>query len=200
MERVLIKGEQSDFISKFLAPGVFTLAPGIEYKPDDHFSLLLSPASIRLLIVADDYLASTNTLGNPWRSATNFDNVDFQLGASAKAAYKNSFLKDRVLLNTSLYVFYNYLGAKNETPGFKNLPVVQWLTSLDFKIFDGLSAGIATALDYDYNQKVAKNWSADNGAFEDIDNDGNVFENRGAQFREAIYIKYTKILTKKKGE
>ncbi len=190
---ILASGDQQNLISRFLSPGDFRLLPGIEYKPDDHFFVLLSPASLRLLIVADDYLADTfeGALGNPWRAPGDFDNVDFQLGAAVKAGYKNSFAKDRILLNSSLYLFYNYLGGKD---GGKNLPVVQWLTALDFKIFDGLSAGIATALDYDFNQKVSQDWNPDTGTF-------NKVEQSGAQFKEAIYIKYTKIFTpKKKGE
>src|SRR5689334_13840807 len=50
-------------ISNFLAPAYVTLALGMDYKPSTHFSLFLSPAALRWVIVNDDKLNSVGAFG-----------------------------------------------------------------------------------------------------------------------------------------
>jgi hypothetical protein len=49
--------------STFLAPAYLLLAAGMDYKPNDHFSLFLSPLTIREVIVKNDSLASVGAFG-----------------------------------------------------------------------------------------------------------------------------------------
>src|SRR5580698_640289 len=49
--------------STFLAPAYLLLAAGMDYKPNDHFSLFLSPLTIREVIVRNDSLASVGAFG-----------------------------------------------------------------------------------------------------------------------------------------
>lgn len=52
-----------DYISKLFAPAYLTAALGMEYKPNDHFSLFLSPATGKFTIVADKMLSDIAAYG-----------------------------------------------------------------------------------------------------------------------------------------
>ena len=49
--------------SNFLAPAYVLLSPGFDYKPNDQFSVFLSPATLRWVIVKDDSLSSVGSFG-----------------------------------------------------------------------------------------------------------------------------------------
>lgn len=40
--------------SDFMAPGIFVLAPGFDWRPSEYFSIFLSPVSLRLIMVTND--------------------------------------------------------------------------------------------------------------------------------------------------
>ena len=44
-------------ISTFMAPGYLTLALGADYKPNDKFSLFVSPLTGKMTVVSDDDLS-----------------------------------------------------------------------------------------------------------------------------------------------
>ena len=190
-------------LSKFFAPATITLTPGIDWKPNENFSLLLSPATARILVVGSDdvarlYVDGSGAIidpattpdslangfvgslhGNEARGPNDFDKSDFQLGASARATYKNTYLNDRIGFLSGLFLFYDYLGGQN---GATNVPVLEWTTETSFNIYKGLSLVLTTGLYYDYNKLVSKNWNSDIGAYETT--------GRGAMFTEALLIKY----------
>lgn len=60
----LIDPEATNPISDFLAPGYLTLSAGMDYKPNDKFSLYLSPATGKFTFVNDPYIAALGTYGN----------------------------------------------------------------------------------------------------------------------------------------
>ena len=53
----------SVYISRFMAPGYGLLSLGMDYKPNDHFSAFISPATVKFTFVNDDKLASTGAFG-----------------------------------------------------------------------------------------------------------------------------------------
>ena len=50
-------------ISEFMAPGYLTLSPSVRFKPNDHFYILLSPATAKFTFVADQLLADKGSFG-----------------------------------------------------------------------------------------------------------------------------------------
>jgi Protein of unknown function (DUF3078) len=106
---VLSKKTNEQLFSKFLAPATITFAPGMTYKYDSHLTIFVSPLTMKLDIVGNNEIAALNIHGNPWRSATDFDNVLTRVGASAKAVYNNKFFNDKIIYTGSLEVFSNYL-------------------------------------------------------------------------------------------
>lgn len=136
-------------ISHFLAPATFTFTPGIEYRPEKHLTVLLSPVAVKAIIVADDRLASIPSTpngpgihGNPWNSALDYQNTDFQLGGSLVVKYENKFFKDRLGVNSRLSFYTNYLRNPQNID-------IEWLNSFDLIIFKGLSLNLTINVLYD---------------------------------------------------
>ena len=61
--------------SDFFSPGYVLLSPGVNYKPNDQFSVFVSPVTARWIIVRNDSLASVGAFGvdsgknSKWKSA-----------------------------------------------------------------------------------------------------------------------------------
>lgn len=123
-------------ISTFMAPGYFTLALGIDYKPNDKFSLFVSPVTGKLTVVADDELSEQGAFGvDPGNKSRT------ELGAFLKTQYRTPVVEN-VNFETKLDLFSNYL----DTP--QNIDI-HWDMIINMKINDFLSANLITNLIYD---------------------------------------------------
>ena len=134
-------------IAQFLSSGTFTLSPGITYRPDDHFDVLLSPASFKTVFVLNDDIAAL-----PLYDFIDPDNEGNkalqQFGATLAANYQNSYLTDdRLLLKSSLILFSNYLNNPQNID-------VDWRTEVGFLVFKGLTLSLNTILLYDDDIQV----------------------------------------------
>jgi hypothetical protein len=70
-------------ISDFMSPGYLNLALGMDYKPNKHLSLFLSPISTKFTFVLDEDLSAAGTYGlDPGQT------VRGEFGAYVKFAYK----------------------------------------------------------------------------------------------------------------
>ncbi|MEO7305876.1 MAG: DUF3078 domain-containing protein [Ferruginibacter sp.] len=87
-------------ISKTFAPAFVLLSLGLDYKPNDHFSLFISPLTERWVIVADDSIAPLFGL-LPGRNTKN------ELGAFVSANY-TAKLGANFVYKTKLDLFSNY--------------------------------------------------------------------------------------------
>lgn len=135
-------------ISNFMAPGYLNLALGMDYKPSDAFSALLSPLSGKFTFVLDDELSAAGSFGlDPG------DKIRSELGAYIKLAYVKEILKN-VKLDTKLELFSNYL----EDPQHID---VNWDMLLTFKVNDYLAASLLTQLIYDYDIKFGEDTTGD---------------------------------------
>ncbi len=204
MKDILNPGVEDDPISKFLSPAQLTYSVGIDYKPNDNLSLYYSPIALKMIIVAADAIADdeaigadgptgTSVHGNPWRSLTDFDNVDLQMGSLFKAQYQNKFFSfqegdkesHRMLFKTYLALYYDYLqGQKRDVnPDYKFHTDVDWGTETSFNIFKGLQIVLTTNLFYDWDVAVQET---------DYSKVGGVSGNlvRKVSFTEQLLIKY----------
>jgi len=152
-------------ISNFLAPAYITLALGMDYKPSDHFSLFVSPASARWVIVNDDLLSSVGAFG-----VDTGETVEFEFGALLKASL-NVNLTSNTTLTSTLDLFSNYL----EDP--QNVDV-NWQMLLAVKINEYFSASLSAQLIYDDNTTIL------------FYNDDDSFNHagKGTQFKEVLGI------------
>jgi hypothetical protein len=125
-------------ISDFMSPAYLNLALGMDYKPNKHISIFLSPISTKFTFVLDEELSAAGTYGlDPGQT------VRGEFGAYVKFAYKQEILKN-VGLDTKIDLFSNYF----DNPQYID---VTWDLLLTFKINDFLSASLMTQLIYDYD-------------------------------------------------
>lgn len=153
-------------ISKFLAPGYVLLALGMDYKPNDNFSLFLSPATARFIIVNDKLLSDAKAFG-----VDSGKMVKTEVGAYVKAAYKKE-LNANLNLQTTIDFFSDYL----DNP--QNIDI-NWQLLLSLKVSKFISATLSTQVLYDDNTKLV--FYKDNGTT--IDHVG-----PGVQVKEFIGI------------
>ncbi len=121
-------------ISDFLAPAYSIVSLGFDYRPNENFSALLSPATSKITIVTVDELVENYGV-DPG------DNVRFEMGAFIKLAYQKDVFEN-VNLQTRLDLFSNY----TENP--QNIDV-NWETLITMKVNKWLSATLTTQLLYD---------------------------------------------------
>ncbi|UCG28090.1 MAG: DUF3078 domain-containing protein [Bacteroidales bacterium] len=121
-------------ISNFMAPGYILLSLGMDYKPNDRFSLYFSPLTEKMTIVNDKILADSYGVeaGKTVRS---------ELGGFLKIMYKKDIMKNVNLL-TKLDLFSNY----GEDP--QNIDA-GWEVIITMKINKYLTANFNTHLIYD---------------------------------------------------
>ena len=154
-----IAGNKDKYISTILAPVYLTLAVGADYKPNDDFSLLLSPVTGKMTFVLDSRLSDAGAFGvKPGKKTL------AEIGALAVANYKRK-LAENINLVTKLTLFTPY----NES--FGNIDI-NWDMMIAFKINKFLTTTLTTNLVYDDDIKT-------------VDLQGN---KRGAkvQFREVL--------------
>ena len=136
-----IAGNKDKYISTILAPGYLTLAIGADYKPNDDFSLLLSPVTGKMTFVLDSRLSDAGAFGvKPGKKTL------AEIGALAVANYKRK-LAENINLVTKLTLFTPY----NES--FGNIDI-NWDMMIAFKINKFLTTTLTTNLVYDDDIKT----------------------------------------------
>ena len=167
----VLSSDTASLLARFASPLTFVLSPGIDYKPNDKLSFFYSPASLKLIYVADDAIAALNVHGNEVGS-----NSFLQLGSNLKGIYNDKFADDKVTLTSTLDLYSNYLLNP------QNIDVL-WQNDLGFVIFKNFSVNLVTELFYDHDILVQTDRN-DNGILED----GEL--GRRISFTEALLIKY----------
>lgn len=123
-------------ISDFMAPAYILLSLGMDYKPSDHFTLLLSPLTGKTTFVLDDSLSSSGSFG-----VEPGEKIRSEFGGFVKVGFKQE-IWENVNLNTKLELFSNYF----EEP--QNIDV-NWDVLISMKINEYLSANLNTQIIYD---------------------------------------------------
>lgn len=146
-----IAGNKDKYISTILAPGYLTLAVGADYKPNDDFSLLLSPVTGKMTFVLDSRLSDAGAFGvKPGKKTL------AEIGALAVANYKRK-LAENINLVTKLTLFTPY----NES--FGNIDI-NWDMMIAFKINKFLTTTLTTNLVYDDDIKTVDSHGNQHGA------------------------------------
>lgn len=128
-------------ISRFFAPAYLTLAPGMDFKPNDYFSLFLSPATTRFIFVTDKELSNAGAFGvDPGKT------LRTEAGAYLKAIY-NREISATTNLITSLDLFSNYFDKPQNID-------INWQLLLGLKVSRYIAANLSLQLLYDDNTKL----------------------------------------------
>jgi hypothetical protein len=137
-------------ISSFLAPGYLTIAIGMDYKPSDNFSMLISPLTGKTTFVMAQELADAGVFG-----VDAGENIRFEFGGYAKFMYKRDLGKN-INFQTKLDLFSNYLTDTQWVD-------INWEVLMAMKINKYISVNINTLLIYDHDIMIAD----DNGVKKD---------------------------------
>lgn len=165
-------------ISDFLAPGYVIAALGMDYRPTDYFTVLISPLTGRVTIVNDQNLADAGAFGvekavldTSGAVITHGKKHREEFGGYIKASFKKDIMKN-VNLTTKLELFSNYLSHPENVD-------VNWETLIAMKVNKFISASISTQLIYDNDTNIAI----------DKNNDGVIDVNGPrVQFKEVLGI------------
>jgi hypothetical protein len=145
--------DDSTVVSKFMAPGYLTIAPGLLYKPVEYFSILISPITARTVFVLDQQLADVGAYGV---DAAEYDttgvktedgkNVKLKAGAFVEFYFKKE-IKTDLTLESRLNLFYNYLQDNNIADGTMPLDI-NWQTFINYKLNKWFSANLFVHVAY----------------------------------------------------
>jgi hypothetical protein len=140
----------SVYISRFMAPGYLVVALGLDYKPNDHFSLFIAPVTGKFTFVNDDSLARYGAYGvqkeirDPYAGGAitqNYKTHREEFGAYLKMQYQTKIMEN-VTFQTMLELFSNYLHHPENID-------VNWTTLTTLKVNKYISATLTTQLIYD---------------------------------------------------
>lgn len=142
-------------ISRWMAPGYLVGALGMTYKPNDVFSLFISPATGKFTFVLAQTLADMGAFGV---DAAEFDpatgekikngkNIRPEFGAYLQSRFQKDIVKNVNLL-VKLDLFNNYTDKVAQNRG--NIDV-NWETLVTMKINKYMSASIFTHVIYDHD-------------------------------------------------
>ena len=150
-----------NLISQFLAPGNFKLGLGMDYKPNENFSIFISPLTGDLILVNNQSIANIGIHGN--------DVVD-GIGDQEKWGLGAMFL---ALLNKDLSETLNYKGQLGLFSNYLNNPQnidVKWENLFTAQVIKFVTVTLSGELRYDHDVLIPI----------DRNNDGVIDENDGA--------------------
>ncbi|MBS9767484.1 MAG: DUF3078 domain-containing protein [Flavobacteriaceae bacterium] len=135
------KDDKESKVSDFLSPGYLSLALGMDYKPNKHFSLLLSPITGRL-----SYMNDIDELDETTYGIEKGKHFWGQLGPYVGVKWNDKLFKS-VNIDTSLELFSNYFN--------KPLNIdMDWSTVIDMRINYFMSTRLSFQLIYDDDVEV----------------------------------------------
>lgn len=171
-------------ISDIFSPAYLNLAFGVEWVPNDWFTLNLSPLTGGIVFCIDENLRPSYGM-KPISGTTpaQYRNTLFQLGAQVKADVKVS-INDRFKYETQLVLFYDYLYDYKAENASKFPIRVNWDNKISWQAARFFKISLDTWLVYDPIVLFTKQ-------------DPAVGEHR-VQFKEFFSVSFSYLLTKKK--
>ncbi|PIB36521.1 hypothetical protein BFP72_14490 [Reichenbachiella sp. 5M10] len=145
--------DDSDYISKFMAPGYLLASVGVDYRPTDYFHVAIGPLASKMTFVMDQRLADLGSFGVEGATLdTNGNLVEGtgnqfrgEFGATLTASFNKEIFKNTTFVS-NLILFTNYLDNPEKID-------VNWENILTLKVNDFLSAMVYLQTIYDYDIK-----------------------------------------------
>ncbi|MBL7983876.1 MAG: DUF3078 domain-containing protein [Flavobacteriales bacterium] len=143
-------------ISNLFAPAYLILAVGVDYRPNDNFSVFISPAAMKLTVVNDKSLYGGST--DPDLrvfGVKNGSTTEVEVGGYLRATYTKEIAKNFTFL-TRGDLYSNYLRNPQNID-------VSWETLWTLKVNSWFGASLNTLLLYDHDIDVPRLKSVDVG-------------------------------------
>ncbi|MEN9447259.1 MAG: hypothetical protein RJA25_549 [Bacteroidota bacterium] len=156
-------------IAKGGSPMSFEAAIGLDYAPNNKFSLFYSPLAAKIVYVGDKAIAQTGFYGNP---ITPFSHLKREFGSVLIAQYKQTFWKQNISISSVLKIYKNYLRGNTlsldslNTPRELSVSVresaqhyrrnfdIDWQTTIGLKVNKFLSANVFWQVLYDNDMPI----------------------------------------------
>lgn len=133
--------DKRQYTSRFMAPGYLISSLGMDYKPTENLSFMLSPFSAKCTFVLDTMLSNRGDYGvTPGHKSLS------EIGSMIKITYSKTF-KSKSTINSSLELFSSWLNH------FGNIDV-SWEFDWNIKINKWFSSRVYTKLLYDDDIKI----------------------------------------------
>lgn len=176
---------ETEVISDFMAPGYLLGAIGMDYKPNDNFTMFISPVTAKLTYVGIQKLADAGAFGV---EAAEFDvitgektkdgeNSRLEVGGYFRMLYKQELMKN-VNFQTNLDVFSNY----SEEPSHLD---INWDNLLSMKVNKYITTTISTSLIYDHDIDITEKKS---DGTDKLDESGNPIIGPRTQFKYVLAV------------
>ncbi len=137
--------------SNFLAPAYLLLSVGMDYKPNNNFSIFMSPLTVREVIVKNDSLAAVGAFGVDSGKTSRFE-----LGAYVSINYTSNLSKTASYTGR-LDLFSNYLHNPQD--------IAMYMTNIvNVKVTSLVSMNLSLTLIYDDAIKSVKSDGTAGGA------------------------------------
>ncbi|MCC7501230.1 MAG: DUF3078 domain-containing protein [Flavobacteriales bacterium] len=136
-------------ISNAFAPAYLIMGLGFDYRPNDHFSAFISPATMKMTVVTDETLWHGNTDPEFRVYGVKYGNTtEMELGGYLRLTYKTDLAKN-ITFMTRGDLFSNYLRNPQNID-------VNWETLFTFKVNEWFAATLSTMLIYDHDIDVPR--------------------------------------------
>lgn len=148
------KDKPKKLVANFMSPAYFTLSLGMDFKPSNNFSLMISPIAGKWNFVRDTTKIEAKRYGIT-ESGKRFKR---EAGAQLNMISKTNNLFKILNINSELKVFMSYekkdkyINEGKEDEERKHIPLTaNWKLTLNFKINYFMSASVYTETIYDEN-------------------------------------------------
>lgn len=132
------KDKPKKLIANFLSPGYFTLSLGLDYKPNDNFSLFISPIAGKWNYVRDTANVDPTRFGIEEGKRVKSD-------AGAKVELRNKFSLLKIMDIRNEMIFFSSYSDEEQ------VFTANWVLQVDFKINYFIRASVYTNIIYDQN-------------------------------------------------
>ncbi len=154
----------SVIVSKFMSPSFGLFSLGIDYTPAEYFIVFISPVTLKWTHVGDIQTVNPENYGLEAGTKNRYE-----LGGYLRMKLDKKLMTN-VNLSSTLELFSNYLDRPQNVD-------VNWLNKLNMKVNKYITAAVTVQMIYDYDVLLSK-----------VDEQGNVKEFRGIQWREILNI------------
>jgi hypothetical protein len=144
--------DNTTVLSEWFSPAYLVFSLGMDYKPNDRFSMYLSPVTGKGTFVLDDSLSLAGAYG-----VEPGDNSRIEYGAYVKGVYKQSNIIKNVDFFTRLDLFSNLVDDPDHVD-------VDWETRVNMRINEWLTAVASFNLLYDDDTKYVDDDGLEHGA------------------------------------
>lgn len=150
--------DDSTLISTFFAPAFLTTSLGMQYKPNKHFAFLISPASGKFIIVANQELADKGAFGvtpaviddSTGAVLEKGKNYKAEFGINVVLKFKKEILKN-IVAESKLNLYNNYLDELKTNRW--NIDF-DWESNVSFEVNDHFSTDLYIHMIYDHNTMI----------------------------------------------